>query len=296
MFSKWSYAKYSAIFSIIGFLVGIQNLFLARFDFSIIRTASFWSDSLNTTATYFLTILLVVLMKAEKFEATDENIQGDKSFIRKFALTDLKPSFKVFNDKTTLENKANAWKEKINKKLMKVENKATILDRAAWVENDETNKYVQKKKHLLTLIDEEYIKENIHYLKVKKSKYEVIQDSTIINDYTPKNNFKFKRENSIWMIVKDTAPKFILGTVYTIVLSSFALEFKSFDMETAYKMAVKVGSLLLHAVWGVSYAPKFINKQIIVPLTNAVQHIKNYLIWEKNRKDVITSETTKLHD
>jgi len=115
---------------------------------------------------------------------------------------------------------------------------------------------------------------------------------TVINGYTPKRLYKYKRQNNIWKITKDTAPKFILSTIYTIFLTSFALTVKEFDLETVYKTIVTLAGLVLSAIWAVNYAPDFIQEQYITPLTNTVLHIKSYLIWAK--KEGIKIETDQL--
>lgn len=277
---KFQHFKFIFLFLLIAFLVGIQNFFWAKFDISIFLDATFWSNTLNTSGIYYLTIILVVLWITEKRLATDPDILEDKSIIRNFVIKDLKPSFYVFNDEVSLENKTDAWKEKIKIKLDKLEQKATPLDRKAWREKDESNNYVLERLAIEELVSDQYIRENIEYLKVD---YEKVDVTTIINGYSPKKSYKFKRENNIWKITKDTAPKFILSTIYTIFLTSFALTIKDFDMETVYKTIVTLAGLVLSAIWAVNYAPDFIQEQYVTPLTNAVLHIKNYFNWEKER-------------
>lgn len=279
---KLYHLKYIFLFALIFFLIGVQNLFFARFKIDTLTDGTFWLDTANTTFAYYFTIILVVMLGVEHANKTNIEFIANRQMIRDFIIDGLQASFYDFNDMENLKNKTEEWKYHVTSKINRLDAKATPLDRKAWRDNVEDNKYVSKRKYLLSTISPEYLEDNIHYIKID---YEHIQESTITNGYTTKRNQKFKKGNALWKITKDTAPKFILSIMYTSLFRGFVLTFNQLDMVYLYKLIVQLIGLIMCIIWAINYIPIFVDEHIVGPLNNRVMYIKKYLSWDERRID-----------
>ncbi len=276
---------------------GCFNFVELKFDINAFYTLEFWGK------TFFMVFLLVTIRIAAMLIFLD--IARAKNMdLRKAKETNDK-YMKLKGDDfpeyiETIKNpsiKIKAWKEQVYKKLAKLEKKTKQEDRVLYYKKGneydlkkENNEYCKQRKFLEEQLSDEYIKENIETLIIRK-KYPKI-DPTVFSFPVAVENFNkqyqiiAKTKNAVFVSIA-------ISAVLTMVSQSIvrALIFYHTDV---YMLGVIINIIadlifIIIQFWsGIIGAFSKIQSEEVTPYVNRNEILKEYLFWkEPQRKDKI---------
>lgn len=190
--------------------------------------------------------------------------------------------------------KVRAYKKKKQKKLTRLENRARYEDKAIYkimveTENEGDREYptelkrymkfkwwkiftpwlwfrgwkwyYKKRKRLDQLLSDEYINSNIDYLSVKYSQIkENFLRTGVIGATSDEDNVPRSAFNKQFF---DLLPRFLIGTSFTLFVSSFFFEAVTPTWAMVVSVAMKLGLLLWNIISGRNYAETFFKEHIV---------------------------------
>jgi len=259
-------------------VVGLFNFVTAQIRTDIITSSEFW----NKTISQNLANLIVFSTTIGLFNR--KNMEEDKGYLELDATVttavrqDIQSDFGqwVF-DKNKLEKK-RAYKEHIKGIIAKEELKAKTEDLNIWyngtAKDKAKNKYCARRNKLLKLIDEKRLEKYIISMKVD---YDEINRSFIESGEAKDVKKQNQKLAGPSRIVRDSAPRFLLGFAFVVFINSFIYTANVGDVAFWFQVFFSLVILLYMFIMGRSYADDYLKKVLIVDLQTRFNIIRDYL-------------------
>ena len=259
-------------------VVGLFNFVTAQIRTDIITSSEFW----NKTISQNLANLIVFSTTIGLFNR--KNMEEDKGYLELDATVttavrqDIQSDFGqwVF-DKNKLEKK-RAYKEHIKGIIAKEELKAKTEDLNIWyngtAKDKAKNKYCSRRNKLLKLIDEKRLEKFIISMKVD---YDEINRSFIESGEAKDVKKQNQKLAGPSRIVRDSAPRFLLGFAFVVFINSFIYTANVGDVAFWFQVFFSLVILLYMFIMGRSYADDYMKKVLIVDLQTRFNIIRDYL-------------------
>lgn len=156
-------------------LIGGLAFASVNFNPEEIFKISFWIPIGITSGAVYIVIWATSNEYLTRYTRIDQDIATIKKNIFEKSKTESFEKLPEYLARKNMELKIQAWKELQKKRLARVEARATDKDLAIELNGSESekleNKYINNKKRLQRLLTDEYIQENLPYLKVKVIQY-----------------------------------------------------------------------------------------------------------------------------
>jgi hypothetical protein len=294
----------SLIIFAIFFIEGCFNFLTLKFSFEKTAEVTFWIAIGTRCALMVLVKSLAMLIFLDIARKKNNNLLAERTKNEK--LMKLKDSdFSSYIE--TVKNpqiKIEAWKLKINKKLIRLERFSKHKNRALYYKSklDETldvskNKYCIKRKRLEHMLSEEYIQQNAQCLDVKCKQIDAAGFNVPVN---------IKCSDDKYQIFAKTKSA-ILGSLFIasswLFIMQIIKEAMSFDWSESIPLAVIIG-LLLDLVFlvyqffmGIIDSFKLIDEQEVFPYSNRNRILEEYFYYKNpDKKDKIEQLFSKLEN
>lgn len=285
--------KYVAMYVLSVILVGLLELITFGLSLERLLSPDFWSNLIIVLTAMILMFFTSANSGIKRIVSNDDNIKNKDQWLVDFGI-EKGIDFDDYMAEINEERKREAYIKEVNRKIQKLKNKAKKKDLEIWGSNDvelkENNKYCQRMKSLLEQKTDEHISKNLVYIDID---YDFIKPSTIINDYTPRDQDR-EFEDGKKKKLRDNQGMFGYTIVYSVFISSFFLSPNTFDAVLIFNIVAKLMMLLNQYINGRSYSEKFVKEHTIVNLDKRITYAKGYWAWRKNRKEVTVNETTQL--
>lgn len=259
--------KYIPIILILFFgavMIGITDYITAGFEFSSLLNPDFLNNMITTNGGVLCIIISILLIKTDKFITTDPTYLKIVGDINSFYNTQYKaPIFNRYTRELTIEEyKKPTYLRKMQKKYNKL--KPSISDQYVFNQGTEeekrNNNYCQREARLSYLMSDEYMKENIHKIRVK---HKVINSKLIFSGVqSSSKKEEYITTNKLWKIVRDLAPKFLLSLVMTAMITALAFDFKEgINASLIIKTSSKIFTISTQISFALNYSDKY-NKEV----------------------------------
>jgi hypothetical protein len=284
------------------FVEGCFNFLELKFSFEKISETTFWISIGTRCSLMILVKSLAMLIFLDIARRKNNNLVIEKT--KNERLMKLKdadfPSWveTVKNPDISIE----AWKLKINKKLIKLEKHSKPYDRALYYKHKSdasidisTNKYCIERQALEYLISDEYIKQNINCLNVKCQHIDAAGFNIPVNIKHTDNKYQ------IFAKTKSAVAGSLFIASSWLFIMQIIKEAMAFDWSENIPLAVIVG-LLLDLVFlvyqffmGIVDSFKLIDEQEVFPYANRNRILEEYLYYKQpDKKDKIDQLLIKL--
>ena len=277
-------------------LTGISELASAKFDFTYLSTANYWSNMILTNISAFLMAISTTFMVRDAIESKTEEGLGKEAKELNEVVT--LGTAKINNDvdimisEENTKRKKQAWNIKIKRKMYKIERKFTEKDSYEYSEYlqledkesfdlDKARRRVYKKIKLERLLSEEFLEKRLIYLKVR---YKRITRRMIENgqDGGEEENTALAKNGLVLM--KGILPKFLYSTSITMFILSFRYELATFTITALIPLFTKLITLLLNANFGKNFAPSYFKDTTIFNLKLRKEWITKYFDWRNEKR------------
>ena len=282
------------LFSIM--LTGVVELIEAKFDFTYLLTADYWSNMVVSNISAFLMAFSSTLMAADIiYQKTDSGLGKEAYDLEEAVLmgsTNINNDIDIMIAEENQERKKKAWVKKIRGKIIKIERKFKEKDISEYAEIlkdknletislDNLRKLVKKKIKLERLIQKDYIESNLPYIKVK---YYKITRMMIENgqDYGRETEARLSKKGRVLMY--GIAPKFIYSTAIMMFILSFKFEKANISIGTLIPLFSKIITLIFNANFGKNFAPTYFKETVIHDLKLHKEWITKYMEWRKTKE------------
>lgn len=253
----WYFWANTVVMTLLSLLIiGMYQLFIAKFDPKIYTTAEFWGNYLSyQTASWILTFNIintaykVYRRKHERFT----KLKKKKDF---YVTVDEQSAYIGRNaDDESRRRKIRAWKVYINRKLIKVLQTNKINDLKDFISRD-VNLYSKKKQKrirakidgLLYKMTDDWIAKNIETVKANAwhgfgfkfanvTRDKLVSGGHVIESNLGESDFK---EHNAKVFADYYLSGFLFISVLMFVFLSFTLDIKEATLETWLAIAVKV--------------------------------------------------------
>jgi hypothetical protein len=284
------------------FVEGCFNFLELKFSFERVKEITFWI-SIGTRCTLMILVKsLAMLIFLDIARRKNENLTIEKT--KNERLMKLKDAdFPVWVEAVkNIEISIEAWKLKINKKLIRLEKFSKQSDRALYYKSKSdpsidisTNRYCIKRQALEYLISDDYINQNLNCLNVKCQRIDAAGFNIPVN---------IKHIGDKYQIFAKTKSA-IAGSLFIASSWLFVMqiikEAMAFDWAESIPLAVIVG-LLLDLVFliyqffmGIIDSFKLIDEQEVLPYANRNRILEEYLYYKQpDKKDKIDQLLIKL--
>lgn len=319
---KWSIAPYIIMYFVAFMLIGMMDLTNAQFDPWRLLEAAYWQEVALLTVGNVLVLLstsdLYVMKLLGQMEA-DPNVHVDpklnpdnaqqsewhrlQHLIRQ-GIKAMRENFRLWLHKDNMRVKANAYRLKINKRIVKLNKYSTykshlLYDTLKKAEETNTkivapttyswwrkalwwiflkprpNRYVKKRRDLEAKLDDSYIKDRIEYIPIR---YDKINESFIRTGYNGEfNSGDRKVESKGAKFFRDHSPRIMLTTAAIAIFRAFLYNPETFTMAVAMSITFKIFVLLSNIIAGRNYAPRYLQEKIIKDENLRLSMLTEYL-------------------
>lgn len=266
------------------FIVGVLDYITADFKWSTILSTAFLTNIASTNLCVVLVLMSTIIVKSDQYKDDPNSDYGIiNTEIRSFYTNGYQaPLFKVYSAEKNLQKKKDVYKETINRKLDKLKPKAKDLDIFfnGTEEQKAKNKYCKKVKYYEKLMSDEYIKANIHKIKVK------------FNTVTPGLVFTGKTSNSLsedWITkdkagkaIRDLLPRFLISLVLVLIINLIAPDTtKEITLGVVIKTLSKIVTIISNLSYGLSYSKKYNQEINLHDIQIRMDIINDFKLWQK---------------
>lgn len=239
----WQKAPYYLTVVMALAIVGLFQFASVGFDPTKLLTIDFWIPVGIIGSAIFIIFTSTAKEYEQRYTLADKDIQGVKANIQERAKGQSFLKLPEFLTKKNIELRIQRWKEILNQKERKLDSKATEQDLYIYVNGSEAqkrdNKYAVEKDKIKLLRSDDYISQNIAYMKLPNLlQYNM---SMIIGDVTIGDKSAFiQSDNKI--IVKDGTLKVLTRAAFSAALGTLVITTNTIDLGTIIRL---VGNLFL---------------------------------------------------
>ena len=239
-----------------------------------------------------MTLLLLVRMLAlnifkPKARENNKELQVEKNKNEKLVkLKEADFPYWIENVKN-VDIKKEAWKNKINKKLLKLERKASDDDRHLFYDNtipeEEKikNKYYRLKMRFLSLLTNDFIDSNINTLQVKFQRLDAAIFDLPVNLEHEDNKYQISSKTKSATVISLAVASVGL-LVINILISGLA--FGANDailLATIISLSIDLVFLSYQFLMGIFDSYRIVNTQELLPYVNRNRILKEYFYYKK---------------
>lgn len=265
---------------------GCFNFITLEFNFSILYKIQFWIKIV-----FKMTLLLLVRMLAlnifkPKARENNKELQVEKNKNEKLVkLKEADFPYWIENVKN-IDIKKEAWKNKINKKLLKLERKASDDDRHLFYDNtipeEEKikNKYYRLKMRFLSLLTNDFIDSNINTLQVKFQRLDAAIFDLPVNLEHEDNKYQISSKTKSATVISLAVASVGL-LVMNILISGLAFDANdAILLATIISLSIDLVFLSYQFLMGIFDSYRIINTQELLPYVNRNRILKEYFYYK----------------
>lgn len=269
-------------------LIGLLEFVSCGFSLEYLTTFEFWFKLTTCTFANFL-ILYTTADKdiTDSYEKNEEICKTENS-LKSIIKTSVYPDFDDYLSELNRKRKADAWKDKISRKISKLDKKANLKDNETlWYGTEEQkseNLYCKKRKQLEYKMSDEYINKHILFIHIK---YNKLKKYVILTGCDQRADDYKLTTNQGWRIIKDNKYRIFMSMVITLTLASLIPDLKTFTWVALIIFGFKLLVLLYNFISGKQYAIHYQRNIILPDFKYREDIIIDYLKWKKiKRSDV----------
>lgn len=224
------------------------------------RTMAWLMENLFAVISLIMITFAVIFLGIDEYRRTNEEYKAAEEDIKKFIRTEYRPTvWTKFKNYINPIRKINQYQEVLRVQLHNLEFKAKEEDLMLYDSKNEEakakNPYCQKRKFLEDRTNEEWLKQNIKYIKVN---YDEIDINVVVSGAFPKNSNKVRQVNEFvtkgkgWKLFKSRIPMIVLITGIFMFISSMILQF-----EFGATFWANTGIKIMSMAWNIFLAIRF---------------------------------------
>ena len=251
------------IFSLL--LIGIADFAVAGFNIERFKEAGFWFSLGSSLVANFMMLTSTALSRIDYLQEIDEAVKENDKKLKDLVNTAMENDIDGFLKEENDKRKIDAWKCKIDRKILKREKR---------------NKNVDVLKEMLV---NAWILEHLNTLKVRYyhiTKMELISGYRVLRD-----NDDRLLHNKSKVMLEDNIPSFLITTSVILFFTSFVFESGAAGIGVFINFVVKFMVLIWNAYRGYSYGRRFIEKFTIRNQLVRIEIFKKYLCWKIGKKE-----------
>lgn len=266
-------------------IIGVFQFVSLGCDFSKLIEANFY-----LTLGYRFLILFLAYYIANNlvYDKCLNSEQIKEAFFKFKELNKLKDSnFAEFLDGYNKKLKKEAWRNKVNLDILKIENK--ILRSISKKKSEKLYKKIAEKKKLLT---DEYINENIDFLKVKH--YQVLESDFIASEIIDSSNKYKTRTDYNRLVFKSVIKKLLPFLCISLVLGvSITNSLEKPALEVIINLISDLIIICLRLIQGFYDAQSIVDSAYLVPYSNKINILREYIEWNAGNPESKSSKILK---
>ena len=284
----WQKAPYYLTVVMALAIVGLFQFASVGFDPSKIFTIEFWIPIGIIASAIFIIFTSTAKEYEQRYTLADKDIQGVKANIQERAKGQ---SFLKLPEYLTIKNielRIQRWKEILNQRERKLDSKASETDLYIYVNGSEAqkrdNKYTIEKEKIKLLRSDDYINQNIAYMKLSNLlQYNM---SMIIGDVTIGDKSAFiQSDNKI--IVKDGTLKVLTRAAFSAALGTLVITTNVIDLGTIIRLVGNLFILVGTFFDAVLLARVLVNGIVKGRHIERMQVLDEYYNWLKTYKEPV---------
>ena len=266
---------------------GCFNFISLKFEFETLMQVHFWIRISFKIVLLLLVRALALNIFKPKARENNKELQVEKNKNERLVkLKDVDFGFWIENVKNK-EIKIEAWKKKINKKLLKLERKATEEDRHIFYNNELTeeekmlNKYYRLKKWFLTLLTSDFIDDNINTLEVDFQRLDAAIFDLPVNLENEDNRYQITSKEKVATIISLAIASIGL-LAFNILWNGLVFsKNNAILLATIISICVDLVFLIYQFFMGILDSYRIINTQELLPYINRNRILKEYFYYKK---------------
>lgn len=266
---------------------GCFNFITLEFNFSMLYEIQFWIKIIFKMTLLLLVRMLALTIFKPKARENNKELQVEKNKNEKLVkLKEADFPYWIENVKN-VDIKKEAWKNKINKKLLKLERKASDDDRHLFYDNtipeEEKikNKYYRLKMRFLSLLTNDFIDSNINTLQVKFQRLDAAIFDLPVNLEHEDNKYQISSKTKSATVISLAVAS--IGLLITnVLISGFAFGVNdAILLATIISLSVDLVFLSYQFLMGIFDSYRIINTQELLPYVNRNRILKEYFYYKK---------------
>lgn len=286
--SKTMFLVYIVMFGLLLAVNGLISFISADFDWSIIRSATYWFKSLTGASSGLFAFIIFALMRRDKLLITDEQYDKDIAALNLAIDGNMDTDFADFVANENRLLKIEAWKQEIQNKMVKWNNKVparvlinTRLPRDQW--RRRTREWMRKFETYEEQMSDEWIDKNINYMKIL---YASITVGEIVNGQKKPSTKKIIDNNAIGLILKERMPLIMINIALQIAYNAFI--FYKIESTIAMWMAIvmQLFTIFINVSFGYVYGNTIFTKIDKNNLMTRRNFIIKYLKMKQNKERI----------
>jgi hypothetical protein len=266
-------------------LIGGLAFVSVEFDPSQILKFEFWLPILITSSAVWLVFFYTSKEYLIKYEKRDPEIQILKKNLLEKAKNEGFEHLTEYLVEKNIKFKITAWKEKYKRIESKLDYKASDEDIYIWSKGTESqkldNKYCQKKRQIQRVLTDEYINNNLEYLKVDVVQFTYAMVVAGTNGKHSKSSFE---KNIDQKINQEAVYSIISRTVLLVAIGVLIIGEQGITVSSIIKLLGNLAILTSAFFRSVLLASDLVSGTLKEQILERISIIEDYKNWLKPKK------------